>query len=45
MRYTTINEASTKLTTLYRRRLVGREPFRQAVRGGGRQFRYLSLLN
>ncbi|NKB69790.1 MAG: hypothetical protein GKR89_22185 [Candidatus Latescibacteria bacterium] len=45
MAYSTINEASTKLTALYQRRLIGREPFRQAVRGGGRQFRYLSLLD
>ena len=45
MEYRTINEASTKLTFLYQRCLIGREPYRQAVRGGGRQFRYLSLLN
>ena len=45
MRYKTINEASTKLTFIYQRRLIAREPFREAVRGGGRQFRYLSLLS
>ncbi|MBT4499710.1 MAG: hypothetical protein HOC74_18430 [Gemmatimonadetes bacterium] len=41
--YNTINESSTRLTFLYQRCLVAREPFREAVRGGGRQFRYLSL--
>ena len=45
MEYNTINEASSKLTFLYQRCLIAREPFREAVRGGGRQFRYLSLLN
>ena len=44
MQYNTINEASTKLSYLYQRCLVAREPHREAVRGGGRQFRYLSLL-
>lgn len=43
MAYKTINEASTKLTFIYQRCLIAREPFREAVRGGGRQFRYLSL--
>ena len=41
--YKTINESSTRLTFLYQRCLIAREPFREAVRGGGRQFRYLSL--
>lgn len=45
MNYKTINEASTKLTFIYQRRLIAREPFREAVRGGGRQFRYLSLFH
>lgn len=43
MAYNTINESSTKLTFLYQRCLIAREPYREAVRGGGRQFRYLSL--
>ena len=43
MDYNTINESSTKLTSLYQRCLIARQPFREAVRGGGRQFRYLSL--
>jgi hypothetical protein len=43
--YKTINESSTRLTFLYQRCLIAREPFREAVRGGGRQFRYLSLNN
>jgi len=43
--YKTINESSTRLTSLYQRCLIAREPFREAVRGGGRQFRYLSLNN
>lgn len=44
MGYETINEASTKLSALYKLRLIAREPYRRPVRGGGRQFRYLSLL-
>lgn len=44
MGYHTVNEASTKLISLYHRCLIAREPYREAVRGGGRQFRYLSLL-
>jgi len=44
MHYETINEASTKLSALYKLCLIGREPYRRPVRGGGRQFRYLSLL-
>lgn len=44
MAYQTINEASTKLSALYKLCLVAREPYRRPVRGGGRQFRYLSLL-
>ena len=43
--YKTINESSTRLTFLYQHCLIAREPFREAVRGGGRQFRYLSLNN
>jgi len=44
MHYETINEASTKLSALYKLCLIGREPYRRPVRGGGRQFRYLALL-
>lgn len=44
MGYRTINEASTKLSDLYKWSLVAREPFRQSVPGGGRQFTYISLL-
>jgi hypothetical protein len=44
MDYNQINEASTKLSKLYDKCLIAREPFREPVRGGGRQFRYLSLL-
>jgi len=44
MDYKTINEASTKLSRLYEKGLIAREPFRESVRGGGRQFRYISLL-
>ncbi len=44
MHYETINESSTKLSALYKLCLIGREPYRRPVRGGGRQFRYLSLL-
>jgi len=44
MHYETINESSTKLSALYKQCLIGREPYRRPVRGGGRQFRYLSLL-
>lgn len=45
MGYETINESSTKLSALYKLCLIGREPYRRPVRGGGRQFRYLSLLD
>lgn len=44
MGFKTVNEASTKLSKLYELGLIAREPFREPVRGGGRQFRYLSLL-
>lgn len=44
MGYRTVNEASTKLSALWERALVAREPFRQSVPGGGRQFKYVSLL-
>lgn len=44
LKYSTVNEASTKLSYLYQQRLIAREPFRRPVRGGGRQFKYLSLL-
>ncbi len=44
LKYSTVNEASTKLSYLYQQCLIAREPFRRPVRGGGRQFRYLSLL-
>lgn len=44
MGYNTVNQASTKLIFIYQRCLIAREPYREAVRGGGRQFRYLSLL-
>ncbi len=39
-----VNTASTRLVQLYREGLVAREPWREPVRGGGRQFRYLALL-
>lgn len=45
LKYSTVNEASTKLSYLYQQCLIAREPFRRPVRGGGRQFRYLSLLS
>jgi len=45
MHYETINESSTKLSALYKLCLIGREPYRRPVRGGGRQFRYLSVLS
>lgn len=44
MGYNTVNEASTKLSFIYQRCLIARKPHREAVRGGGTQFRYLSLL-
>ena len=44
MGYNTVNQASTKLIFIYQRCLIAREPYREAVRGGGRQFRYFSLL-
>lgn len=44
MGYNTVNEASTKLIFIYQRCLIAREPSREAVRGGGTQFRYISLL-
>jgi hypothetical protein len=40
-----VNTASTRLLQLYEGGLVAREPYREPVRGGGRQFRYLPLLN
>lgn len=39
MKYNTVNEASTKLSYTYQRRLVAREPL------GSRKFRYLSLIS
>ena len=44
MPYRTVNEASTKLCKLHEKRLIALEPFRESVRGGGRQYRYISLL-
>lgn len=44
MRYETINQSSTTLSVLYKLSLIGREPYRHPVVGGGRQFRYLSLV-
>lgn len=44
MEYKTVNEASTKLAWLYKRGYIAREPYRQPVQGGGRQFKYISLL-
>jgi len=44
MNYKTVNEASTKLGLLYKKCLIAREPYREAVVGGGRQFRYISLI-
>lgn len=38
-----VNTASTRLAQLYQEGLVAREPWREPVRGGGRQFRYLAL--
>lgn len=43
--YKAINEASSRLSVLYKKSLIGRVPQRESVRGGGRQFRYLSLLS
>lgn len=40
-----VNTASTRLVQLYDAGLVAREPFREPVRGGGRQFRYLPLVD
>ncbi|MBA7532663.1 hypothetical protein ES705_24893 [subsurface metagenome] len=45
MGYKEINEASSKLVILYKRCLIAHFPYRKAVRGGGRQFEYLSLLH
>jgi hypothetical protein len=39
-----VNTASTRLVQLYEEALVAREPWREPVRGGGRQFRYYPLL-
>jgi hypothetical protein len=39
-----VNTASTRLVQLYGEGLLGREPWREPVRGGGRQFRYLPLV-
>ena len=44
MRYQSVNQASSILGALHQKRLIAREPYRRPVRGGGRQFRYLSLL-
>jgi hypothetical protein len=38
-----INTASTRLTQLFQEGLCAREPWREPVRGGGRQFRYIAL--
>jgi hypothetical protein len=40
-----INESSTKLCDLYKHCLIGREPDRQPAKGGGTQFRYVSLMD
>jgi hypothetical protein len=40
-----VNTASTRLVQLYEAGLVAREPYREPVRGGGRQFRYLPLVD
>lgn len=39
-----VNTASTRLVQLYESGLVAREPYREPVRGGGRQFRYYPLV-
>jgi hypothetical protein len=39
-----VNTASTRLVQLYEAGLVAREPHREPVRGGGRQFRYVPLV-
>jgi DNA-binding MarR family transcriptional regulator len=39
-----VNTASTRLVQLYESGLVAREPHREPVRGGGRQFRYYPLV-
>jgi hypothetical protein len=39
-----VNTASTRLVQLYSEGLVAREPWREPVRGGGRQFRYRPLV-
>lgn len=39
-----VNTASTRLVQLYEEGLVAREPWREPVRGGGRQFKYLPLV-
>lgn len=44
MGYRSVNQASARLGALYKKRLIAREPYRRPVPGGGRQFRYLSLL-
>ena len=45
LRIEPVNTASTRLVQLYEAGLVAREPFREPVRGGGRQFRYLPLVD
>jgi predicted transcriptional regulator len=40
-----VNTASTRLVQLYEAGIVAREPYREPVRGGGRQFRYLPLVD
>jgi len=44
MNYRTVNEVSTKLGLLYKKCLLAREPYRKAVVGGGRQYKYISLI-
>lgn len=39
-----VNTASTRLSQLYQECLCAREPWREPVRGGGRQFRYRALV-
>ena len=45
LRIEPVNTASTRLVQLYDAGLVAREPYREPVRGGGRQFRYLPLVD
>jgi len=44
MAYWSVNQASASLGALYKKRLIARELYRRPVPGGGRRFRYLSLL-